>query len=50
MMNKLYNGFELMITQPPVAQLANAIPENLQSTLPQIEELEQELKEIDHDN
>jgi predicted nuclease of restriction endonuclease-like (RecB) superfamily len=30
--------------------LSKAIPENLQSTLPQIEELEQELKEIDHDN
>jgi hypothetical protein len=50
MMNKLCNGFELMITQPPVAQFENAIPENLQSTLPQIEELVQELKEIDHDN
>jgi hypothetical protein len=49
-MNKLYNGFELMITQPTVAQFENYIPENLQSTLPQIEELEQELKEIDHDN
>jgi predicted nuclease of restriction endonuclease-like (RecB) superfamily len=30
--------------------LSKSIPENLQSTLPQIEELEQELKEIDHDN
>jgi hypothetical protein len=29
--------------------LSKAIPEDLQSTLPQIEELEQELKEIDHD-
>lgn len=30
--------------------LSKAIPENLQSTLPQIEELEQELKELDHEN
>ncbi|MDO9554639.1 YhcG family protein [Rhodonellum sp.] len=30
--------------------LSKAVPENLQSTLPQIEELEQELKQLDHEN
>lgn len=30
--------------------LSKAIPENLQSTLPQIEDLEQELKDLDHEN
>ncbi|MFZ4751718.1 MAG: PDDEXK nuclease domain-containing protein [Chitinophagaceae bacterium] len=30
--------------------LSKAIPEDLQSTLPQIEDLEQELKELDHEN
>lgn len=30
--------------------LSKAIPKNLQSTLPQIEELEQELKELNHEN
>lgn len=30
-------------------ELSKAVPENLQSTLPQIEDLEQELKEIKHE-
>ncbi|MEP7197894.1 MAG: hypothetical protein ABI851_15355 [Saprospiraceae bacterium] len=50
MIHKLDSGLEFKITQPPVARFAKTVPENLQSTLPQIEDLEQELKELDHEN